>query len=454
MVASRAPVSALGTRPRTPQSARDPGNGVLAVVGVSIALMPLISPKGPGNTAPIDGLIALSLFTVFVWALRNRAAVRLPYVVPMTGLVLTGLASALVSVSPGMGALAVGQEIFLVLWCAAIATICRTPRALRVVVRTWALSATAWAGLLVVGVLTGLTVVVGTSDGGGARARLLFDHPNMAGNFFMVAIFIVVAAGYPARRWARVGAIALLLLAVVMTGSNAALLSLVGGAVVGLFLHIRARSGIVTATAVVALVVGTLSVSWVTVGEPLVVAAQESDNSLVRYSVGRGARSAEGRVDLFASQYDLYERGNLLGIGPAATRETLDTAAAGQVKEAHNDYLATLVERGPLGLLALVALVGVIGFRVVRVTRRPLPLRLDAAIPVPAALAGLCATFAFTAVTHEILHYRWFWTALGILAAVHLLARSDPGTAPDVRATGSKGALVRRSSSGSTSRAR
>jgi O-antigen ligase len=112
------------------------------------------------------------------------------------------------------------------------------------------------------------------------------------------------------------------------------------------------------------------------------------------------------------------------------TLQTLDAQAAGQVKEAHNDYLATLVERGPLGLLALVALIGAIAFRLVRVNVRQLPPRLAAAVPVPAALAGVCATFATTAVTHEILHYRWFWAMLAVVAAVHLLAKRESGSGP------------------------
>jgi O-antigen ligase len=421
-------------------------------VATAIVLLPLVSPKGPGNTSPIDGLMAVSVFVVFLWALRHRAAVRLPYVVPMMGLILTGLVSALLSMAPVVGVVAVGQEIFLLLWCAAIATICRTPRALGVVVRTWAVSATVWAVVLVVAFFAGVEAVVGSTEAGTSRARLFFDHPNMAGNYFMVAIFVVVAAGYPRRLWVRAGVVTVLLAAILVTGSNAALISLVGGAVVALFLHGWARKGMVTAVAVVALTIGSLGVAWVGVVQPLVTAAQDSDNPLLRNSVGRGAKSAEGRVELFSSQYELYERGNLLGIGPAGTRAALDASGAARVKEAHNDYLGTLVERGPVGLLALVALMGAVGNRLMHLTRRPLPPRTAAVLPVPAAVAGLCATFAFTALTHEILHYRWFWAALGVLAAVHLLARSEAGPASRGGTTGSAGALVSRSGTGATSR--
>jgi O-antigen ligase len=427
---------------RTPQSGRlEPGNGVLTVVAVTVALMPAVHPKLPGNSGPIDGLIALSVFVVFLWVLRNRAAIRLPYVVPMTGLVVTGLASAMLSASPAWGAMAVIQEIFLLLWCAALATLCRTPRALRVIMHTWALSATAWAGLLVVAVFAGATAIYGAPSGGGERVRLFFDHPNMAGNYFMIALFVVVASRCPRRLWARVGACAVLFTAVLMTGSNAALLSVVFGVVVAMFVHERARAGLVTAIAKVAIVLALLSLAWIEIGSPLVTSAQQSDNALLRYSVGRGAESAQGRVTLFQSQFALFEEATWLGVGPSGTREALNAEGAQWVKEAHNDYLGTLVERGPLGALALAGLMGAVATRAIHVMRRPLRPRLAAVIPVPAALVGACAAFASTAVTHEVLHYRWFWSILAVLAAVHLMARPDSGDArPGIGA-----ALLRRS---------
>jgi O-antigen ligase len=398
---------------------------VLVVLGIAVALTPLVSPKGPGHGAPVDALMFIGAVVAFLWAQRSRAVLRVPYVVPMTCLVAVGLVAALVGVSPFVGGLAMVQELFLLLWGAALATVCRTPRALGVLLRTWALSAAAWAVVLIAAVLTGQHAISGGVGAVGSRARLFFDHPNMAGNYFMIGAFIVVASGCPRRMWLRVAAVAVCVLAMFLTGSNAALLSLIGGAVLALFLHLRAHAGPVRAIAVVTALVAVLGVGWVEVGAPLVAAAQQSDNSLLRYSVGRGARSAEARQSLFTSQFQLYEQGDLLGIGPAGTREALGTEAAPAVKEAHNDYLGALVERGPLGALALFGLVGAVAARAVWLTRRPLSPRLTAVVPVPAALVGACAAFALTAVTHEILHYRWLWTLLGLVAALHLLIRQE-----------------------------
>jgi O-antigen ligase len=297
-----------------------------------------------------------------------------------------------------------------------------------VLVRTWAVSVTVWAGVLVFGVLAGVSAISG-SAGLGRRAQLFFDHPNMAGNYFMIGIFVVLAARFPRRRSVRAACLLLLLAAMFFTGSNAALLSLVGGSLVMTFLHLRARRGIVPAIAVVALLCGGLGTAWVTVVPTVVSIAEQSQDPLLRYTVGRSPESADRREQLFAQQIELFQQGNLLGVGPAATKHELGAGFARIDKEAHNDYLATLVERGPLGVLALVGLVGAAGTRVLRSTRFPLPASLRSAVPVPAALGGAFAAFALTAVTHEVLHYRWFWGLMGLLAALYLLAR-DAGAAP------------------------
>lgn len=417
-----APMTTRGLAEPAPwESGREePGTGVLLVLGVCIALAPLVSPKGPGNGGPIDIFVAVGVTTALLWAVRRRARLNFPYLVSVTGIVLVGLASALLSDVPLRGGTAVAQEIFLYLWCVALATVCRTPRALGILLRTWAVSVTVWAVLLIVGVFGGIPALSGTQREG-TRASLFFDHPNMAGNFFMIGAFVVVAAGYPRGRALRYTCVAVLLVATFLTGSNAAMLSLVGGSLVAVFLHLRSRRGLVPAIAVATSLVLLGGTAGAYVLPPLVAAAEQSDAPFLRYTVGRGPESADRRGDIFAQQWDLFENSGAFGIGPAATKNELGSAFAGVAKEAHNDYLATLVERGPLGLLALAALIAAIAARIAAITSRRSSPRLAAAVPVPAALGGACVAFALTAVTHEVLHYRWFWTLLGMVAAAYLL---------------------------------
>lgn len=423
-----------------PRRAVATDRGVVAAVATCIALAAVINPKGPGNTAPWDVLALLVIFVVFLWTLRTRAPLRVPYAVPAAGLMITGLLAAALSVQPTNGVIAVLQELFLVLWCAAVATVCRTAGGIRILLQAWVVSAVAWGALLILSVILGIraisgigtssvsdiTYVSGLNQGFGTRSRLFFDHPNMAGNYFMISVFIVLASGFPRRRWLRVVACVILIAAMFLTGSNAALLSLIGGGVVTLFLRVRARHGMVRALAAVGAVMAILGVAAVEVAVPLVTLAEQSSNPFIRYSVGRGQRSADARASLFSSQLVVYEQGDLLGVGPSTTKETLAQDTAVTVKQAHNDYLATLVERGPLGLLFLFVLICTVFARVTAFARRSLPPDLAAAVPMPAALGGACAAFALTSLTHEILHYRWLWTLLGIVAAMYVLARQHP----------------------------
>jgi O-antigen ligase len=431
---------------------RSSDRGVIAVVAGCIALAAIVNPKGPGNTAPWDILAMLVVFLVFVWMLRTRAPLRAPYAVPMAGLMITGLLAAAHSADPTGSAVAVLQEVFLLLWCWAVASVCRTSKAIQVLLRAWVLSALAWAVLLIVAVFTGVRAVSGIGDttvdaeagtqGYGTRSRLFFDHPNMAGNYFMIAVFIVLAAGYPKRPWLRALACVTLIGAMFLTGSNAALLSLIGGGIVTLYLRVRARQGIVRALAAVGVLAAILGLGAVEVAVPLVAIAEHSSNPFIRYSIGRGQRSADARQSLFSDQLTVYEKGDLIGIGPSTTKQTLAADASTTVKQAHNDYLATLVERGPVGLLFLFVLICTVFARIVVLARRPLPPWLAAAVPLPGALGGACAAFALTSLTHEILHYRWLWTLLGLVAAMHVLARQHrpPG--------GEEPTLARRNRSG------
>jgi O-antigen ligase len=428
--ASAPPSSVTGKLRR---SAGEPSVAVLALASVAIALTPLMKPKSLLHAAPIDVLMGVTIAAVFIWALRTRATVRVPYIVPMTGLISLGLLAALISNAPTSGIRAGVQEVFLFAWCAALATLARTPRALGILLRVWGLSAAAWGVLLIGAVFGHVNVISGASGAVGTRAQLFFDHPNMAGNYFMIAVFIVIATGYPHRLWLRALVCLVLVAAMFLTGSNAALLSLIGGGVLALFLHLRAHKGIVRATAVTAMIVAVLGVGWFEVATPLVEAAQQSENPLLKYTIGRGERSAEARGSLFASQFQIFEQGNWLGIGPAGTRAALGDAAAATVKEAHNDYLATLNERGPLGALALVGLISVVVVRATRVTKRPPSPRIATAVPYPSALVAACFAFALTAITHEVLHYRWLWGLFAMLAALYVLTmseQSDAGAAP------------------------
>lgn len=405
----------------------------LAALVVGVALLPFLNPKGPFNSAPVDVVMVAGIGLVLVWSGISRARLHLPYVVPMACLVLAGATAALLSHAPRAGATAVTQEVFLLAWCAAVANLCRTAETLATVLRAWCVAATAWAGFLVGAVLSGHPTWAGMPSSEGGRARLLFDHPNMTGNYFMLSILVVSAAGYPRRPVARAGVYAVLGAAMLFAGSNTALLSLPIALLFVAFVKLRRRTDVLTASVLVLCIGVTGAVTWTVAKEPVTTAIQSSDSPLVKYSVGRSSRSAAARQDLFADQFTLYQSQSLIGLGPAGTRSALDREPVQTAKESHNDYLATLVERGPLGVVALVVLIATVAVRAAGIHR--LSPAFAAAVPNPAALTGAMLTFLITGLTHEVLHYRHLWTLLAVIAALHMFGRASKHRRVDVGPT-------------------
>ncbi len=138
-------------------------------------------------------------------------------------------------------------------------------------------------------------------------------------------------------------------------------------------------------------------------------------------SLGRADESSGTREVLVSEAFNLYLHGDLAGAGPGRTKASLQAAAAPYVKEAHNDYTATLVERGALGGAGLVLLIWVIGTRFSRVSGWQQPPWVRELLPRPEYLLGLVCAFATAGLFYEVLHFRHFWALLGIGAGI------DPG---------------------------
>jgi O-antigen ligase len=113
---------------------------------------------------------------------------------------------------------------------------------------------------------------------------------------------------------------------------------------------------------------------------------------------------------------------NPIGIGPGATKMYLEEHHATEAKEAHSDYVATLVERGIPGAIALILLVGAIAVRGASVVRQRLQASFRSAMSWTVPLAAGAAGFAVNGLTHEVFHYRQTWAFLGVLGAVYVFA--------------------------------
>ena len=90
--------------------------------------------------------------------------------------------------------------------------------------------------------------------------------------------------------------------------------------------------------------------------------------------------------------------------------------------EAHDDYLAAVVERGVLGAVGLLVLMAAVGLRVrTLIYRRQRP-AFRGAVAHTAPIAGAVIGMAVFATNEQVLHFRQVWALFAVAAAYQLWA--------------------------------
>jgi O-antigen ligase len=384
---------------------------------LAVWTVPLLTPPGPGNTAIADVTMAAALAMTALWLYRTGAKVILPYSLGIGILMTAGLIAAIHHRAAFAG-VAIVQDLFMLLWGAAIANAVQRPWLLRVFLQAWCWSGIAWAAVLVFGRVAGLNALAGITARNGGRAALTFNDPNLAANYFMCALLVLLATQAIRARWIRVLGVIVILTAVLFTGSNGATAGLSIGLGVAFAFRIRTARGPIFAIAVVALLAVVAGVAGPYVDVTAIQERAASSIQLLRDSVGRSDGSGSEREILFSEGMRLFRTGDLIGVAPGRTKPTLADQGASYVKEAHSDYVATLVERGLLGGIGLIILIAAIGTRLTRVALRPLPPAVAAMVPRPEYLLGLGFALLASGFFYEVLHFRHLWAFLGLVAGL------------------------------------
>jgi O-antigen ligase len=380
----------------------------------AVCCLPVLLPHGPANLTPADLGIATAVGCTVMWVAYRQQRLVVPYGVAVGTMVLAGTVAGLAGRWPGLAIVALIQDVFLLTWAAALATLSTSAAALDALLRTWVWSGTAWALAFVIGTTSAVTAGPDAS-----RVSFTFGDQNAAGLYFVLTLLIMVATGRPRPRLARIGIAGLLLVAVLYTGSLGAISGLLLGAACGIVLGVRDRRGLAAAITVsAALVLAAASIVVLIQRTDLVAAAHESPHALVRNSIGREAQSSSERAVLRAESFQLWRSSDVIGSGPASTKQVLEADQAPYAKEAHNDWLATLIERGLLGAIGLLLLAGELMLRGHGSwARSRVDPGLRRVLVRPGYLAaGLACVLAFS-VTHEVLHDRTVWTLFGVIAA-------------------------------------
>ena len=397
-------------------------------MAVAFAAQFAVRPSGPGNSSPVDVLTLVSLLSVAMWAASARLPVRAPYAVGFGLMVVGGALAGLVSDLPGTALLALAQDVVLLAWGTAVVTVARDPARLRLLATTWAYAATACAAVLVAGSLAHLTVITGVVAREGNRALFTFGDPNYAATYWVLSLFVVYAAKVPRRSGPRVLAYAVLVWALLLTESNGGLVELGLGCLLIAAVAMYRRHGLVGAIACV-LLTGVVTTTALTVVplSSIQTWARTSGQSILVNSLGRSNDSSAQRSLLVTESLQLYMTGSALGTGPATTKALLSARGYPYAKEAHDDYLAALVERGPVGLLGLVVLLASAAYRAGRLLRPragpPQPRELPRPVGLVAALLATAAASTY----YEVMHFRFVWGLLAFVAAASFADAASRG---------------------------
>ncbi|HEV8165073.1 MAG TPA: hypothetical protein VGR74_11605, partial [Actinomycetota bacterium] len=202
----------------------------LWLLAATIALLPLLVPRGPGQSAPVDAAALLFVAFSLLGLLRRGRPLHLPAKGALALIVAASVVATVASLSLSDSLLSLLIEAYLILLFQCVANELRGDRqALRVALIVWAVAALAWAAVFI-GFQYHLLpeglqqLLVENSNGRGYRVSGASKNPNMAASYMMTSFFVLLASPWPRRRLARVAAAGWLLLATWVTGSNGALL--------------------------------------------------------------------------------------------------------------------------------------------------------------------------------------------------------------------------------------
>jgi hypothetical protein len=415
-----------GTAP-PPAKLGDAANGerlAVVVAAAAIAVVPLLRPSGPLNLAPVDGFMGLVLVASLLWAGNSRWKLRWPYVIPAALMMAGGALGALAGPVPFQSIVALTQDVWLLVWCWALVNLASSPARIRVLLGTWAYAGVTWGVLLFVGVFMGIPFLSGMDASEASRTALTTGDPSYAASYFFVSMMIVWATRRPRRRVLRIFGYVVLVAAILSTGSNSGVVSLIVGVSAACVMSVYRRHNLVVATAAaMAFLMAALVLSSTVSLSDIQRQAHGSQIGFIRDGLGRSSVSVAQRDMLLKETLALHRAGSPLGAGPVSTKPRLEAERAQFVKEAHDDYLAAVVERGPLGVLGLAILLSGVATRAVGMARAPLSAGFASVVVRPHALVGAVAGTVVAMAVYELLHLRHLWAMFALVAALGIWGR-------------------------------
>ena len=406
----------------------------LILTAMAISSLPFLHPAGPGNSSPTDLLMVPAIGAMVLWTILSGERIRAPYGIAIGLVIIAGCVSGIAGPAvrgslvtlgyPNAPLIAIVQDSYLLVWCLALVNFLRNSSDLRVVLAAWVYASAFWAALMAVGVFAGIDRLSGIEVGNGVRAEGQFGDPNMASGYFAISFFVLWASDVPRKPWQRVILGGVLLVAMALTGSNGGVLSLAVGIGFIALAAIRRKTGTIVAIAAICAVLLTGAAASKYVHPADIQAwARNSGVPILRDWIGRSEGSASQRVVILQEAWTMFQKVGPLGAGPGATQPILISSLAPFPHQAHDDYLAAVVERGVEGGIAMIVLISAIFWRARSSLAGRLKADFAAVVPRRDALIGALLGMAVAAGYYQVLHFRHLWALLAVIAIVQIWGR-------------------------------
>src|SRR4051794_40490939 len=166
----------------------------MALLAMTTAALPLLVPRGPSNTAPVDIFAVLFLLAAMVAASRARHRFSMPAAGPLLLIAAISALAVVFSVAPGTGLMNLLIEVYLaaLLWAAAT-ELRNRPDRLLTIAAVWVVAAVFW-GFLLIGaewhLLPGQLQQLLVSHDSSGRAAGASRNPNLAASYMVTSLFV------------------------------------------------------------------------------------------------------------------------------------------------------------------------------------------------------------------------------------------------------------------------
>jgi O-antigen ligase len=404
-------------------------NITFLLVAIVLILLPIERYSLPFSMKVADfGLVLLIAYGIDRF-LSEKQHLHVPLAFPAWLILMTSLIATLTGLFDMNSIIAMLQEVYLFVWFVVLVNllIVLPPSSYEGLIKIWSVVALLEATTTIMGMFKiGPAIFYTSPDIGNVvlntgefnRGYGTFANPNATGAYLSISFFILLATSW--KKWFRAILASYLFFGILATGSMGAMLStLVAFATLPMVTAILKNwrmsllwgGSILTAIATIVI----LLILFNPLDALPPIASAKHLTGLLALSVGRIAHSISARVDIINTTWSSYAN-YPFGMGP--------NTAVLFLKTMHNDYIAFLVERGPLGLIGWLWLViATLLLPMGKTNPNQDPNKWRQSLTIWGGFLA-CALNGFT---HEVSHFREFWMPLAFLYAAYFIL-SQPKT--------------------------